>query len=190
MALSENGKRGSDAENEAATRMSDGALGKAAKASAKKGAKAKAEKPQAKAPEAKAKGKKAEAASEAVRAAKGQVDSDDLDSAKAAKRIVARWDAYQKATGALHDVNVTIRDRNKSAEEKFKVEIEAGIEAGNQAQAAQKLHSVVDAWQGWQEAIAEGVEERKEAKEKRTKAEKAFERAVEESRQLTMFEAD
>lgn len=185
MALSDGGGRGHD---ETAARVSAKAMNdaKAPKKGAKKAATKKPEKAKAK-PEKAAKPKKGE---EAAARAREAVDSDDLDSAKAAKRIVSRWDAYQKATGALHDVNVTIRERNKAAEESFKTEIEKGIEAGNQAQAAQKLHDVVDAWQGWQEAIAEGVEERKEAKEKRTKAEKAFERAVEESRQMTLFETD
>lgn len=153
--------------------------GKAAKP--KKGAAKKAPK------KAAAKPKKAE---EAVAKARSKVDSDDLDAAKAAKRIVARWDAWQKATGELHDVNVEIRNRNKAAEESFKAEIEKGIEAGNERQAAAKLHDVVSAWQDWQEAVAQGTEERKEAKEKRSKAGKAFERAVEESRQLSLFGDD
>lgn len=185
MAFNEGGRGGKDDGEATAARVASKAMSDA-KAASKKGG-GKKPKPE-KAP--KPKPEKAKKGEEAAKAAREAVDSDDLDAAKAAKRIVARWDAYQKATGALHDVNVTIRERTKAAEESFKVEIEKGIEAGNQAQAAQKLHDVVDAYQGWQDAIAEGVEERKEAKEKRAKAEKAFERAVEESRQMTLFETD
>lgn len=159
-----------------------GGGGRDGKAPKKKGAAKKAPK--------KAEAKPKKAAPEAVAKARTKVDSDDLDAAKAAKRIVSRWDAWQKATGELHDVNVEIRNRSKAAEECFKAEIEKGIEAGSTAQAASKLHSVVGAWQDWQEAIAQGTEERKEAKEKRSKAGKAFERAVEESRQLSLFGDD
>lgn len=113
-------------------------------------------------------------------------DPDDLDAKKAAVRIVKRWDAWQKTTGELHDTNVQIRNRTKAAEAAFKAAMEEGIQVNDREAASIKLDTLVTRWQDWQEAISQGTEERKESREKRTKAQKALERSIEEGRQLTL----
>lgn len=129
------------------------------------------------------KGRRGRAARKAIEDAvkNGTLDSDD-----AAKRIVKRYTAWQEATGQLHDVSKAAAERVKSAKGSFETVIQTTVPTDDLEAKAKKLGDVTENWASWQDAIATGADERKKAKEKRTKAAKALDRAVEETRQLSL----
>lgn len=128
-------------------------------------------------------GRRGKAARKAIEEA---VKSGAIDSDKAAQRIVKRYTAWQQATGDLHDASKRAAERIKSEKGSFVAAIEMGVPNDDIEAKAKKLGDVTQHWAGWQDAISTGANERKVAKEKRSKAAKALDRAVEETRQLSL----
>ena len=154
-------------------------------------------KPKAEVATKKARAKKAskpKAVAEAQRTVRQGVDGGDA--IKAATRIVKAWKGVEKAKAAADDVRKAAADAVKSGAEAFREEIERGTtiqdaaaSAEEQARDAQtRLGTVIRKWADWQDAIAGSSEERKGAKADVKLAQEKLSKAIEETRQLILFE--
>ncbi len=117
-----------------------------------------------------------------VRAAAG-----DKDAMKAVTEIVTSFNALADAKDHLKKVNKDAKARSEQEFAAVKNAIEDSLPNGAGAQTVQsKLITIETAWQEYQDALALGIEEKKEAKETKKAAEKRFERAVKDSAQLAL----
>ncbi len=117
-----------------------------------------------------------------LRAAAAGGDADAMKALKAIQRAHGKW------TGALAkkaQVSTECGQRVKSAEAAFTNAIEAPLEVGKvEAEVyREKLQAVEARWQGWGEAKAENIEEKKNARDDVKAALDALNEAIEDSRQ-------
>lgn len=117
----------------------------------------------------------------------------DLTPVQAAKNLIKRYDQWNAASAKAAQVAKDSADSVKSAEERCREAIEAGRNvAGSteerQQDAIEKVVAIETAWSGWQDAIAQSSKDRDTAKKAKKTAWKAVERAIDETRQLSMFE--
>lgn len=109
-----------------------------------------------------------------------------IDAADSAKRILKRYDALQSANGRLLAISKECRERFMAKEAEFEAVITQAIEPHDGAAAIKKLAKVTVTYQDLGEVKAQNTEERRAAKESRNKAQKLFDKSVEEARQLAL----
>lgn len=128
-----------------------------------------------------------ETAAAATEALNQLAKSGDKDALKAVTEIVTSYNAWQDATETLKKVSKDAKSRTDQEFAAVKNAIEDSLPNGAGAQTVMgKLTTIEHSWQDYQEAVAQGIEERKGAKEAKKAAEKRFERAVKDSSQLAL----
>lgn len=126
---------------------------------------------------------------EVAKAKRAASRASDPDAARAAKSVVKRFEDWQRSTGNLHDVTVKMREKVGGAEASFRDAVTESLPIEHNAEAIErKLRRVEVGWQSWQDAQLEATVERNAAKDQRRKAWKSLERAIEETRQLPLFQ--
>lgn len=130
----------------------------------------------------------------AIRKAKRDAASTKPEDLRAAaKSVVKRFEAWQRATGTRSEVAKEAGNAVKASEAAFREAVELGLPVGGSADEqntaiATKLRSVEVKWQDWREAQAGSAEKRKNAAKDVKAAWKSLERAIEETKQLPLFQ--
>lgn len=126
-------------------------------------------------------------AAEATEKLSKRAASGDKGALAAVTEIVTSYNQVQDAKERKVKVAKTAKSREEQEFAAVKNAIEDSLPTDAGAQTVLgKLQTIEQSWQDYQEALAQGVEERKESKEALKAAEKRFERAVKDSAQLAL----
>lgn len=108
---------------------------------------------------------------------------------KALVNIQRRWDLWRKAIKEDKTTTRETKDKLDAAFASFRNSIEAGVPLGaKDKEMVEKLRRVEVEWQEYMDTKAQAIEDRKTAKDARKLAQKHLEDAVENARQLPLFE--
>ena len=110
------------------------------------------------------------------------------DEAKIRKRVVKCWGAWQAAKDEKRRIGNETKEETTGAEEALRTVVEGANPDEIGEANRQTIREVQGAYVNWQETKANGRTERKSAKDAMVAAEESLNRAVEDTRQLTMFD--
>lgn len=108
------------------------------------------------------------------------------DAEKVVLEVVSRIDESFAAKQNYKDVCKEAAKAKERAEVNVKEAVEAGREANDSDAASVQLDSIQSAWQAKEEILAHGVEERKEARERKKRAEAALEQLMSNLKQMEL----
>lgn len=109
------------------------------------------------------------------------------DPIQIAQLVFKRYDRLQRAKVNHQETLTRTKAMVEAEHQRFKEAVEEGIQSGDNEAAVQKLYTVQTRWQEWEEAKAEGIEERKAARAELKRAEKLLAAVAENAKQLTLF---